>query len=189
MPDRWGWWVVGWVAVGLGNFYWVEGNCIWDPRKKFQANCFENGRVIAISLSLPTIIYHSISPPIIISHSISSPTIPYHNISPPIIIYHHRSFLDTSMMLRTHQKKFQLNWLIHDWDNELRNLGAIQVYPMLSPKSGGRVVKSFTINWTLLHCRLPTKNFSSIGQEIAELWSILFLPKNSREGVKEWKTQ
>ena len=32
------------------NFFWVEGNCIWDPRKKFQANCFENGRVIAISL-------------------------------------------------------------------------------------------------------------------------------------------
>ena len=72
----------------------IHGNCIWDPRKKFHANCFENGRVIAISLSLPTIIYHSISPPIIISHSISSPTIPYHNISPPIIIYHHRSFLD-----------------------------------------------------------------------------------------------
>ena len=42
----------GWVAVGLGNFFWVEGNCIWDPRKKFQANCFENGRVIAISLGV-----------------------------------------------------------------------------------------------------------------------------------------
>ena len=40
-------------------------------------------------------------------------------------------------MLSTREKKFQLNWLRKDRNNELRNLGAIQVYPMLSPKSGG----------------------------------------------------
>ena len=83
----------------------------------------------------------------------------------------------------TNSSPWRVNWLIHDWDNELRNLGAIQVYPMLSPKSGGRVVKSFTINWTLLHWRLPLKNFSSIGWEMSKLEAIRFLPKNSRDSV------
>ena len=42
--------------------------------------------------------------------------------------------------MSTREKKFQLNWLRNDWNNELRNLGAFQVYPMLSPKSGGKIL-------------------------------------------------
>ena len=87
--------------------------------------------------------YHHL-PQNITNNQLSYSIIAYHHPPSSIIAYHHLSssttigpFLITSMMLRTHQKKFQLNWLIHDWDNELRNLGAIQVYHMLSPKSGG----------------------------------------------------
>ena len=88
--------------------------------------------------------YHYPPSSITAYHHPSLSLIAYHHPPSPITTYHHLSssttigpFLIIGMMLRTCQKKFQVNWIRNDWDNEIRNLGAIQVYPMLSPKAGG----------------------------------------------------
>ena len=51
--------------------------------------------------------------------------------------------------------------------------GGRSVYPRLSYAitKGGRV-RFFTVNWSLLHWRLTTRSFSSIGQKMAELLRI-----------------
>ena len=85
--------------------------------------------------------YHYPPSSITAYHHPSLSLIAYHHPPSPITTYHHLSssttigpFLIIGMMLRTCQKKFQVNWIRNDWDNEIRNLGAIQVYPNAIPK-------------------------------------------------------
>ena len=108
----------------------------------------KNFRPIALKMAeLLQFPYHYPPSSITAYHHLSLSLIAYHHPPSPITTYHHLSssttigpFLIIGMMLRTCQKKFQVNWIRNDWDNEIRNLGAIQVYPMLGEGGGGWVI-------------------------------------------------